>query len=363
MRQTTTILAVILLACGLAAADSLTINSIPYRNVRVIAAANGKITYEFNGRNYDKPLTDVSYIVISSQREFNKAEDALKAGRFADAAAAYTACQKSAGKPAWLGRLLRYRRLQAATGAKMPGQAAADWLGIVDEAGVSRLAVMMAPEVIAPKGSSENARAIELLEKRVGGKGDALLGAKVKEMLLKLYAVEALSDKAAMLNAATAPASAPGANGRPGVPKAPVVEVSVGQVSRQLQEAASQIKLGQYDAAIENIKSKLNRFSALELSGALLLQGKAFQLSYEKGGAKDRKKLMAAELCFMRVAACFDPSTPEVPEALYLAAMVERAAGNQVAADNAMRLLVSRHSRSQWAQKARAALDASAGPE
>lgn len=362
MRQTTTILAVILLACGLAAADLLTINGID-RSVRVIAAANGKITYEFNGRNYDKPLTDVSYIVISSQREFNKAEDALKAGRFADAAAAYTACEKTAGKPAWLGRLLRYRRLQAATGAKMPGQAAADWLGIVDEAGVSRLAVMMAPEVVAPKGSSENARAIELLEKRVGGKGDALLDAKVKEMLLKLYAVEGLSDKAVMLNAAAGPASAPGANGRPGVPKAPAVEVSVGQVSRQLQEAASQIKLGQYDAAIENIKSKLNRFSALELPGALLLQGKALQLSYEKGGAKDRKKLMAAGLCFMRVAACFDPSTPEVPEALYLAAMVERAAGNQVAADNAMRLLVSRHSTSQWAQKAQAALGASAGPE
>jgi len=144
---------------------------------------------------------------------------------------------------------------------------------------------------------------------------------------------------------------------------APPVRISVGQVSRQLREAASQIKIGQYAAAVENIKSKLKSFSALELSGALLLQGKALQLSYEKGGAKDPKKLMAAGLCFMRVAACFDASTPEVPEALYLAAMVERASGNQVACDNALRLLVSRHSRSQWAQKAQAALGASAGPK
>ncbi len=355
MRQTTIILAAIMLFSGLAVADTLTISGIG-RSVRVVDVTKGNIAYEFNGRDYDKSLGEVSYIALSGHRDFTKAEDALKAGKFAEAVAAYTACEAAAGKPAWVGRLIRYRRLQAAIGAKMAGLAVADWLGIVGEGGTSRLAVMMAPEVVATKGSAENAKAIALLEKRVGGKGDAMFAAKVKEILLNLYAVEGLSDKAAMLNASTAPATTTETPGRSGVPQVSDPVVSVGPVSRNLEAAASQIKLGQYDAAVEEIKSKLKRFRARELPGALLLQGKALQLSYKKGGAKDRKKLLAAGLCFMRVAACFDASTPEVPEALYLAAMVERAVGNRVAGDNALRLLISRHRTSKWAEKAQAAL-------
>lgn len=363
MRHTKIILAAIMLASGFAVADKLTISGIPYPSVRVVDVAKGRISYEFNGRDYDKPLADVSYILLSNYRDFTKAEDALKAGKLADAVAAYTACENAAGRPAWVGRLIRYRRLQAAAGAKMSGLAVADWLGIVDETGGSSVAVMMAPEGVSPKGSSENAKAIQLLEKRVDEKDNEILAAKVKEMLLALYAVEGLSDKAAILNASTAPATTTPGDGRPTQPRPSDVNVSVGAVSKQLEQAASQIKLGQYDAAVENIQSRINRFSARELPGAMLLKGKALRMAYDKGDAKDRKKLLAAGLCFMRVAACFDPSTPEVPEALYLAAMVERAVGNQVAGDNALRLLISRHATSDWAQKAQAALGGQAGSE
>jgi len=362
MRQTTIILAAIMLASGFAAADTLTISGIG-RSVRVVDVAKGKISYEWNGRDYDKLLGEVNYIALSGHRNFTKAEDALKAGKLADAVAAYNACEAAAGKPAWVGRLIRYRRLKAAAGAKMSGLAVADWLGIVDETDGSSVAVMMAPEGVAAKGSSENAKAIQLLEKRVGGKDNAVLAAKVKEMLLALYAVEGLSDKAAILNASTAPTTTTPGNGRPTPPKPTASDVSIGKVSNQLQEVASQIKLGQYDAAVENIQSRINRFRARELPGALLLQGKALRLSYDKGGAKDRKKLLAAGLCFMRIVACFDASTPEASEALYLAAMVERAVGNRVAGDNALRLLISRYRTSDWAKKAQAALGGQAGPE
>ncbi len=362
MRQTATILAVILLAGGLAAADSLTINSMPYTSVRVVDVAKGKVVYEFNGRQRDKLLADVSYIQISGQRDFNKAEVALKAGKFTEAAAAYAACESSATKIAWLGRLLHYRRLQAAIGAKHSGQAVKDWLAIVDETGASRLAVMMVPEVVAAKGSAENAKAIKLLEKRVDAKGDAMLAAKVRDLLLALYAVEGLGDKAAILTAGAPQAPASSGNDHRAQPNPSAVTISVGRVSRQLEAAASQMKLGQYDVAVETIKSRLNRFSSLELPGALLLQGKALRLSYEKGGSKDHKKLMAAGLCFMRVVACFDGTPSEVPEALYLAAMVEKAAGKDIAANNALRMLVSRHATSEWAEKARAALSGPAAP-
>ncbi len=366
MRQTTVILAGICLAGGLALADSLTIKNVPYQNVRVIDVSNGRIIYEFNGRSQEKPLGDVSHVMLVGQRDFNKAEDAFKAGKFAEAVAAYNEAEKSTGKTDWLRRLIHHRRLPAADGAKMTAQAVTDWLGIIDETGGSRAAIAVAPVAVAPKGSSENARAIELLEERIGAKGDAIFRAKVKDLLLKLYKTEGLDDKVMMLQGeapGTAPAAGSAGKANGGEQKPPALEVSVEQASRQLQEAASQIKLGQYDAAAENIKSKLSRFTNSELPGALVLRGKALQLSYEKGGAKDVRKLKEAGLCFMRVAACFDASTPQAPEALYLGAMVERALGNEVAAANALRMLVDRHAASEWAQRAQAALGGSAGPE
>jgi hypothetical protein len=349
-----------------ALADSLTVKNILYPNVRVTDVANGEITYEFNGRNQGKPLADVNHVVLGGQQDFNKAEDAFKAGKFAEAVAAYNETEKSAGRLDWLRRLVRYRRMPAAAAAKMPGQAVADWLDIVDETGGSRAVVITAPDAVAPKGSPENARAIGLLEKRLGAKGDAIFGAKVKQLLLKLYQAEGLNDKAMMLEGeapGTAPAGGPNGKASGGGQEPSALAVSVEQVSAQLLEAASRIKLGQYDAAAESIKSKLNRFTSKELPGALVLRGKALQLSYEKGGSKDVGKLKEAGLCFMRVAACFDPSTPQVPEALYLGAMVERALGNEVAAANALRLLVDRHAASEWAQRAQAALGGPAQPE
>jgi TolA-binding protein len=365
MRQTTVIIAGICLAGGLALADSLTINNLPYDNVRVTDVSKGMITYELSGRRYDKPLADVSRVVLGGQKDFNKAEDAFKAGKFAEAVAAYTQAEKSADKADWLPRLVRYRRMSAAAAAKMSGQAVADWLSVVDEAAASRAAIALAPDAVATKGSPDNALAIELLEKRVG-KGDPMFRAKVKDLLLKLYDSEDLKDKAAMLQSeapGTAPAGDPAGRANGGEQEPPPLAVSVEQVSRQLQEAASQIRLGQYDAAAESIKAKINRFTSGELPGALVLRGKALQLSYEKGGSKDVKKLKEAGLCFMRVAACCDPTTPQAPEALYLAAMVSRALGNEVAAANTLRMLIDRYATSDWARKAQAALSGSAETE
>jgi len=368
MRQITVILAGICLAGGLAladSADSLVIGKILYQNVQVTDVSNGKITYELNGRSYDKQLSDVSYIKLTAQGAFSKAEDSFKDGKFAEAVAAYTAAETSADNLDWLRRLIRYRRLLAAVAAKMPDQAIADWLGIVDdEASGGRVAVVAPPQTFAPKGSPENARAIDLLEKRLVAKGDATFRAKVKGLLLKLYEIEGREDKVKMLLGVapdTAPTSGPDGNNAGQAPAD--LGVSVARVSLQLAEAASRIDLGQYDAAAEIIKSKLGRFTNKELPGALLLLGKALQLSYEKGGSKDAEKLKEAGLCFMRVAACFDASTPQVPEALYLGAMVERAFGNEVAANKALKMLVDQHPTSQWAQKAKAALGGAAAPK
>jgi len=358
MRKTTLIVVGICLAGSVALGDSLTVNNIPYSNVRITDVAGLKVSYVMSGSIRQKSLTDVSFVVVSSNRDFNKAEDAFKKGKAAEAVAAYNDAEKNAGTNRWIKRLINYRRMQAAAAAKMPGQAIVDWLAIVDETGASRSAIALGPNAVAAKGSSENAKAIAMLEKRIGGKEDPIFRAKVRDLLLNLYQTEGLKDKALMLSGSAPVSETPGTSARLAAPGtgASGMNVSVGQSARQLQEAASQFKLGNYDAAVADIEAKLNRFSSADLPGALLLHGKALQMSYKKAGSKDIAKLKRAGLSFMRAAACFDPTTPEAPEALYYGAMVSRELGNGVAAANALRLLVNRYQGGKWAERAQQVL-------
>ena len=346
------------LACGAALADELIINNIRYPGVRVTDVAKLKISYQISGAIREKNLSDVTAFTIDTSREFNKAEQAFKAGKAADAVAAYTEAEAAAGSRTWLKRLVRYRRCQAAAAAKMPGQAVTDWLAILDEAGATAAAVALAPDAPAAKGSGENARAIALLEKRLSSKDDPAVQAGIRDLLLSLYGVEGLNDKAMLLRG-SAPGPGDGTAGEkpgPAPPVGPSVDIPVSRAPAKLQKAVNQIKLGNYAAAVADIDASLKRFNSTELPGALLLRGKALQMAYEKGGKKDRSLLAKAGLSFMKVAACFDASTPEAPEALYFGAMVSRQLGNEVAAGNAFRLLISRHEGTDWAKRAKQAL-------
>jgi len=134
------------------------------------------------------------------------------------------------------------------------------------------------------------------------------------------------------------------------------VTVSAGSLSGQLGDAANQIKAGRYAQAADAIQARIRRYGDRELPTALLLRGKALLLLYEKGAKKDRATLLAAGLCFMRVAACISPGEPEVPEATFLAGRVCVHLGNTVAATNAYRLILQRHPGTPWAEQARKAL-------
>lgn len=359
MRKTIGILAALIAAQWAvveASGDTLTINNIPYRNVRVRGVAKLKISYDINGTIREKPLGDVSAFVIDSSRDFNKAEDLLKAGKAAEAVEAYNDAEESAGSRTWLKELIRYRRCKAAAAAKMPGLAVADWLAMVDEAGPITDVLLLAPNAPAAKGSSENAKAISLLEKRLSDKESPVLRAKVTELLLKLYEAEGQTAKAMMLRGSSPqPGTTPTTPGAAG-PARPAMTMSVGQTPPQLRNAASEFKLRNYDAAVKDIEAKLKRFTSDDLPAALLLHGKALQMAYEKAGRKDASLLKKAGLSFMRVASCFDPSTAEAPEALYRGAIVSRQLGNEIAAANTFRFLISRHEESAWAEKAQAAL-------
>ena len=346
MRHATTVPSVLMVVCGVLLADQITIRNIPYANVRITGAADGKITYELRGRSYDKPCSDVNYVHVAAVPALTKAEDLMKAGKAGEALAAYDKIAAAEG-PEWLAGLIRYRRLRAADAARAIDRAVEDWLAVVKECSGSTASAALVPKGLGERGSAGNADAVALLEEAVKSKGSPAFQAAVKELLLSLYELEGMTDKAGALSSGVGGVST----------SAPtVVTVSAGTFGGQLAEAANQIKAGRYAEAADAIKVRIRRYSDRELPTALLLRGKALLMMYEKGAAKDRKTLLAAGLCFMRVASCISPAEPEVPEATFLAAKVCEHLGNRVAADNAYRLILQRHPGTEWGKQAQAAL-------
>lgn len=347
MRHAATVLTCLAAVCGAVSADQVTIRNIPYANVRITDAANCKITYEVQGRSYDKPCTDVNYVYVASLPALTKAEDLMKAGKPTEALAAYDKVGFAEGAE-WAGRLVRYRRLRAADAARAIDRAVEDWLAIVKECSASTASAALVPKGLGKRRSQSNADAIDLLEEALKQKGSPAFQAAAKELLTGLYELEGMTAKAAALSGGTV--------GNADTAAPTEVTVSAGDLGGQLGEAANQIKAGQYAAAADGIKARIRRYSDNELPTALLLRGKALLMMYEKGAAKDRKTLLEAGLCFMRVAGCISPGEPEVPEATFLAAKVCEHLDNRVAAANAYRLILQRHPGTEWAKRAQAAL-------
>jgi len=357
MRNTATFMVLLAAAGGAARADQLTINKMLYSNVKVVDTENCRISYQLQGRGYEKPVGQVTYMNLMGRTALNQAEDLVKAGKPADAIVLYDRAF-TGGEEGWLKRLIRHRRLRALDAARMTGRAVEDWLAIVDENSASRASIELAPAGLGKRRSAGNTKAIKLLEGRLKDKNIALLG-RIKRLLRDLYTVEGASEKIALLDGmGGADNGGKNGNGTGGTPMVAPSPVSVGgaPLSGQLREAQDQINAGQYAAAADSIKARLRRYPAGDLPAALLLRGKALLLMYEKGSRRERKTLLEAGLCFMRIAACVDLSEEQVPEATFLAAKVCEHLGNKVAAANTYRMLVNRHPGSEWARKAQAAL-------
>ena len=363
MRQTATIVCILAAACGAAIADELTIRNIPYPGVQVVGVAECHIIYELRGNTLRRALEDVSLIKLGGQTSFNDAEQKSKDGKAAEAVALYDKAAEKFSARDWQLRLIRLRRLPALNAAGMTDRAVEDWLAVVDDNGVSRATTALRPDRLGKRGSRANARAIRLLEQRLPDAKPKAFQQLVEQLLVKLYTAEGMRKKIDELK---------GASGRGPGPVRPVtsrpggvgttVSVAPSRLSKPLREAVALIEAGKYEAAAEAIRARLRDCGEVELPKALLLRGQALLLSYEKRTSKaPRATLLAAGLSLMRVAACTDPSNPEVPQALFLAAAVCQHLGNDVAAANAYRLLIERHRNSEWARKAEAALQAAPG--
>jgi TolA-binding protein len=331
----------------------LTIRNIPYPNVQVTDVANCKISYQLRGSGFERMLRDVNLIHLDGRNDFNEAEKSMKAGQAVEAALLYDKAAQAETAKSWRMWLIRHRRLRALDAAKTIDRAVEDWLAIAERNAGSRASLALCPTGIDTDDTEAIATAARLLKARLPGAKDKAYQASIRALLKRL------GDKPATGTGATATPT--GAAPGPDVGMRTDVSVGAGSLRGTLKEAADQIAGGQYAAAATKIRSGLSGFSSRELPVALLLQGKALLLSYEKGPAKSQATLLEAGLSFMRVAACMDPSTPEVPESMFLAARVCAHLGNKVAAANAYRRIRQRQADTEWAKKAEEAERALAG--
>ena len=114
------------------------------------------------------------------------------------------------------------------------------------------------------------------------------------------------------------------------------------------------MKSGKAEGVIRKIRSNLKEYDKRQLPGAMLLLGKAQLQKYEQGGKKDRKLLIQAGLNLVWVYAEFG-SEGEAPEALYLAARVNRQLNEPVAVRRALEVLVDSYggaNENPWATRA-----------
>ena len=362
--RTAAAVAALLAACGWVRADRVIYLTTdgkaempPLENVIVVEVKEGQLVYKLGGNALSKDLKNVSLIRIEGQTAFNDAEAKMRAGKAAEAVAAYDEAAKDAPKPP-VSQLLPLRRLRAAKQAKITDRAVADWLKIMDDNNASKEAVALAPgnEHFGARGSTQNAKASSILEAKLKELKDRKeYATEVKQLLRKLYEADGQDEKAALLAKEIAGLTEePAGNGNTGS-EAPLPRA-------RLDATRDVIDKGQ--ATAENLEGIVKHFAAArkkyraeDLPLALLVVGRAQMVLYEKGDKKDKGPLAQAGLNLMRVHAHF-PDSKEAPEALFYAGQVNLALGNRNGARLAYEAVTRSYGRSEMAAKAAAALEA-----
>jgi tetratricopeptide (TPR) repeat protein len=345
--------------CAAAWADKVVVytsdrkGEIPYDNVTITDVKDCRLIYRSGASTVTKDLKDVVTVRVDGQDKLNEAELLMKAGKPDEALEAYAEADKAApaNKP-WMKQLIRLRRLPALRQLQKIDTAVADWLGIVDESGASKIALAMGPgkEDVPKKGAAGNAKAVALLEAKQGelkDKKDYLQA--VEWLLVHLYDAEGQEDKATGLREKLAGLKTP-------------TTASTGRGVEQLRAVKELIDrkgVGRdaLEGVLKTISTNLDRYAADDLPVVLLVAGRAKLALYEQGGKKDRAPLTEAGLDLMRVYAHF-PDSKEAPEALFYAGQVNLALGNRNGARAAYEAVVRGYPKDAIAAKAGSAIEA-----
>lgn len=347
-----------LMAAAPASPDTVKLtNGLVYDRVTIIAVAGGTIRFRTAAAQPTKSLRDLALVKLTGEEGFNRAEELLAAGRYAEAAKAYSAAGKVTGT-AWKRTLIRYRRMSAAEAAGAIDEAIRLWLVLADEARGVKGVLELRPRKLAPKASQANERAIALLNAKAARVKAKPYRTAILEALVDVYErqgrlVEAQALQARLAGRTTRPGArngggpSPGADGRPGA-----------SANAGLRLAGLLLKRDQFEKVVSTVEPTLKRLEAADLPSALYMLGRAqLELAKRRKDKKAARDLsLEGGLNLMRVVVFFG-GAGEAPYALLLAGQANENLGNFAAARAAYSTVISRFSASSSAKSAEAALE------
>jgi TolA-binding protein len=358
---------VIFIAAALSAVatgDTVYVGRLAYRSANVVDAKDFQLHYTIGGRSrvLVKPLSEVTRIQIDGRKDFNEAEDHVDGredpSKWNTAAAirSYDAAI-AARAPAWLKRLVRYRKLRALGQSDRIDHATEAWLGLLQDEGASAALLGAKPTRIAPAGSAANTRAIGLLEDAFDEASDKTRNT-IGDLLLRLYQREQKNAEAARLAGQIAGSQDPDGNGQD------VSAVSTDQLSQRLRaqeillRSAVQSRNAQKLSDLaDDLRSGLTGYTAKHLPEALYLLSEAQYHRARLGGQPDTDLLKQAGLNYMRVQVFF-PSSPRAASSLLMAGRVNEALGNRAAARKAYTEVTNLYPGTEPAKDAKRAAEA-----
>ena len=321
-----------------------------YRDFTVFLQVGG------TGKLIKKRLWQIRRMEIAGNGAFNQAEQLLEKKKFTEAIVSYDKAHRAARtKAAWIKTMIRDRRYGSLVAAGKIKRAVEDWLEMVDTTNADPAALNLCPTKFAPEGSPANQTAVQILDARAvqllkdKKRNKAYVG---RILILKMKIQEADGDDTGAIRTAEQIAKLDGI--RPSSPKDNEKQPVAARNALNLAVLEQLMKSGKTDNVIQNIRANLKEYNNIQLPGAMLLLGKGLLQKYEQDGKRDRKLLIRAGLNLVWVYAEF-ASTPEAPEALYLAAVVNRQLHEPPAVRKALEVLVESYGGSDenpWAAKA-----------
>lgn len=311
MRKIAIIFSILMLACTVLPADSITTGIGLHPNLKIIGVEGCDIVYKKRGarKAQYKPLANVEMIEIAGESAFNKAEKLASKKKWSSARKKYGIALKKTRKP-WIKQLIVIRRLGVMDNSENIDSAVREWFKIVSKNKYSKTSLALCPSHPGAKGSAKNTRAIKLLKDKLSQvKGQKPYAGKIKGLLMLLYRREGHKTMAARIISGVGP-TASGSDQATSSGKQSIDTLQVIYDGGNIEDIKQ---------ALSGISSNLHKYIRRELPKLLLLRGKMrMKLSASAVGDKKRRLLLGAGQDLMWVVAAF-PASAQAPEALYQA--------------------------------------------
>lgn len=314
-------------------------------------------------RQLERPIGRVQKIALADHPEFTQAETLRSEKKYDQALAAYDKALRRA-RADWLKQLIQDRKYMTLQDSGQFDKALKRWLEMMDESDRSQAVQALEPKTLGPAGSKTNARAIDLLDRKV--KSLSSNTTKNRDYIVQLLKMKmqiqradentkGLAETIEQIDRVTGKTPAGAAADGSASPVAPQ-PAAVSDQNTGLLLLESKFKLGKFAEVRKELDANFRSYRGSARPAALLLLARTQRELARTSG--DQTLLVEAGLNFMTVF-CEYSGSAQATEALYRAAEVNQALNNQAAARAALRELIDQYgsAKDPWVDKARTALE------